>query len=86
MTPLLCVQEKLNVGAIDAVSAALRAALEEEREALTEDVEYLQALLQDEAERQVRKCIRCLEFHTTQGLYVVTLGTTSTQTYQTVLF
>lgn len=53
---LLCVQERLNVGAIDAVSAALRAALEEEQEALTEDVEYLQALLQDEAERQVRKC------------------------------
>ncbi|MEW5309613.1 MAG: hypothetical protein WDW38_001491 [Sanguina aurantia] len=44
--------EKLNVAAIDAVSAALRLALEEEREALTEDVEYLQALLQDEADRQ----------------------------------
>ncbi|MEW5303163.1 MAG: hypothetical protein WDW36_005882 [Sanguina aurantia] len=44
--------EKLNVAAIDAVSAALRLALVEEREALTEDVEYLQALLQDEADRQ----------------------------------
>lgn len=48
-----CLQEKLNVAAIDAVSAALRLALVEEREALTEDVEYLQALLQDEADRQV---------------------------------
>ncbi|GLI69598.1 hypothetical protein VaNZ11_014260 [Volvox africanus] len=48
------VADKLNVSSIDAVRETLRTALLDERAALLEDVEYLQGLLEAEADLQVR--------------------------------
>eukprot|EP00983_Pelagomonas_calceolata_P103931 1158968-Pelagomonas_calceolata.AAC.6 len=45
--------DKLNVYEIDAVKDALRAAIEEEKMYLMEDIDYLTALLTDEADMRV---------------------------------
>ncbi|EFJ41228.1 hypothetical protein VOLCADRAFT_98787 [Volvox carteri f. nagariensis] len=49
--------DKLNVASIDTVRETLRTALLEERTALLEDVEYLQGLLDVEADLQVRATV-----------------------------
>jgi len=46
-------KDKLNVYEIDAVKDALRAAIQEEKMLLMEDIEYLTALLTDEADARV---------------------------------
>ncbi|KXZ41327.1 hypothetical protein GPECTOR_549g560 [Gonium pectorale] len=48
------VAEQLSLASIDAVRDTLRSALQDERAALLEDVEYLQGLLEMEADLQVR--------------------------------
>jgi hypothetical protein len=45
-------QGKLSVFEVHEVQGALRAALEEERAALLDDIEYLTAVLSDEADLQ----------------------------------
>ncbi|KAF5830834.1 hypothetical protein DUNSADRAFT_13982 [Dunaliella salina] len=50
-------QDKLNVYEIDAVKDALRAAVEEEKAYLMEDIEYLTTLLTDEADMRAQAAV-----------------------------
>ena len=49
----LLTQDKLNIFEVDSVKDALRGALEEERQLLTEDIDYLTMLLNHEADLKV---------------------------------
>lgn len=49
-------QDKLNVYEIDAVKEVLKNALQDEKQALMEDVEYLMSLLDEETDVQVCAC------------------------------